>query len=68
MITLPKEKSQPKVNNPKFLILFGRPKAGNKEYCRLYEESYKSQLSKIGEGCDANTEQTINIAKGFIAA
>jgi hypothetical protein len=28
MITLPKEKSQPKVNNPKFLILFGRPKAG----------------------------------------
>lgn len=28
MIILPKEKSQPKVANPKFLILFGRPKVG----------------------------------------
>ena len=27
-LILPKEKSTPKVNNPKFLILFGRPKAG----------------------------------------
>lgn len=28
MLILPTEKSVPKVNNPKFLILFGRPKAG----------------------------------------
>ena len=28
MIVLPKEKQKPKVNNPKLLILFGRPKAG----------------------------------------
>lgn len=28
MIVLPKEKSKPVVNNPKFLIIFGRPKAG----------------------------------------
>lgn len=28
MLILPTEKSIPKVNNPKFLILFGRPKAG----------------------------------------
>lgn len=28
MIVLPKEKSKPKVNNPKFLILFGKPKSG----------------------------------------
>lgn len=28
MLVLPKEKSVPKVNNPKFLILAGRPKAG----------------------------------------
>lgn len=28
MIVLPKEKSKPVVNNPKFLIVFGRPKAG----------------------------------------
>lgn len=27
-LILPKEKSTPKVNNPKFLILFGRPKTG----------------------------------------
>lgn len=29
MLVLPKEKSVPKINNPKFLILAGRPKAGN---------------------------------------
>lgn len=28
MLILPTEKSIPKVNNPKFLIIFGRPKAG----------------------------------------
>jgi hypothetical protein len=28
MIVLPKEKTKPSVNNPKFLIIFGRPKAG----------------------------------------
>ena len=27
-----------------------------KEFCRLYEKSYKSLESKIGESCDANTE------------
>lgn len=26
MLVLPKEKSVPKINNPKFLILAGRPK------------------------------------------
>ena len=39
-----------------------------KEYCRLYEESYRLQQGKIGEGCDANTEQTIDISQGFMAA
>ena len=29
MLILPKEKNKPKVNNPRFLILFGRPKSGN---------------------------------------
>lgn len=28
-IILPKEKQKPKVTNPRLLILFGRPKAGN---------------------------------------
>lgn len=28
MITLPTEKSKPKVQNPRFLIIYGRPKAG----------------------------------------
>lgn len=28
MIVLPKEKSKPKVQNPRFLILFGKPKSG----------------------------------------
>lgn len=26
------------------------------EYCRLYEESYRLSLTKIGEGCDANPQ------------
>jgi hypothetical protein len=39
-----------------------------KDYCRLYEESYKLLSDKIGESCDANTEQTIDITKGSIAA
>lgn len=29
------------------------------EYCRLYEESCKELQTKIGEGCDANPEVTI---------
>lgn len=32
MIVLPKEKVKARVENPRFLILFGKPKAGN--YCR----------------------------------
>ena len=28
MIVLPKEKNKPKVNNPRFLILYGKPKSG----------------------------------------
>lgn len=28
MLILPKEKNKPKVNNPRFLIIFGRPKSG----------------------------------------
>lgn len=28
MLILPKEKNKPKINNPRFLILFGRPKSG----------------------------------------
>lgn len=38
-----------------------------KEYCRLYEKSYRLSEGKIGEGCDANTEQTADIAKGSVA-
>jgi hypothetical protein len=26
------------------------------EYCRLYEKSYRSQETKIGEDCDVNPE------------
>lgn len=32
MIVLPKEKSTPKTNNPRLLILFGRPKAGKSSF------------------------------------
>ena len=28
MIVLPKEKNKPKINNPRFLILYGKPKSG----------------------------------------
>lgn len=29
MITLPKERTKPGVNNPRFAIFYGRPKSGN---------------------------------------
>lgn len=34
------------------------------EFCRIEEESSRRQSSKIGEGCDANTEVNSEIAKG----
>lgn len=34
------------------------------EFCRLEEESSRRLSSKIGEGCDANTEVSSEIAKG----
>ena len=37
-------------------------------YCRSYEELYELRQGKIGEGCDANTEQTIDISQGSMAA
>lgn len=37
-------------------------------YCRLYEESYRLRQGKIGEDCDVNTEQTMDISQGSIAA
>ena len=39
-----------------------------KQYCRSYKKLYELLESKIGEGCDANTEQTIDISQGSIAA
>ena len=38
------------------------------EYCRLYEESYRLLQDKIGGDCNVNTEQTIDILQGSIAA
>ena len=35
-----------------------------KEFCRIEEESSKRKSSKIGEGCDANTEVSSVITKG----
>lgn len=34
------------------------------EFCRIEEESSKRKSSKIGEGCDANTEVNSEISKG----
>ncbi len=39
MLVLPKEKSVPKVNNPKFLILAGRPKAGKSTLMTALEDN-----------------------------
>ena len=39
-----------------------------KEYCRLYKELYGLRQGKIGEDCDVNTEQTIDISQGSMAA
>ena len=35
-----------------------------KEFCRIEEESSRRKSSKIGEGCDANTEVNSEITKG----
>lgn len=35
------------------------------EFCRIEEESSRRQSSKIGEGCDANTEVNPKITKGL---
>ena len=39
MLVLPKEKSVPKINNPKFLILAGRPKAGKSTLMTALEDN-----------------------------
>lgn len=54
------------------VMLAGTKGTGNyelyKQYCRSYKKLYELLESKIGEGCDANTEQTIDISQGSIAA
>ena len=35
------------------------------EFCRIEEESSRRESSKIGEGCDANTEVNSKISKGL---
>ena len=52
------------------VMLAGTKGTGNSviRYCRSYKKLYELLESKIGEGCDANTEQTIDISQGSIAA
>ena len=62
MLVLPKEKSVPKVNNPKFLILAGRPKAGKSTIMASLDnnliidlENGYQALSALVEGQDIDT-------------
>ena len=43
MIKLPTVKQKPTVNNPKFLVYFGKPKAGNIAVCmRNRTDNYRA--------------------------
>lgn len=49
-------------------LIFSPSGVGNKkykEYCRLYEKSYRGLEGKNGEGCDANTVLNSEISQGF---
>lgn len=50
------------------VMLAGTKGTGNSVNCRSYKKLYELLESKIGESCDANTEQTIDISQGSIAA
>lgn len=62
MIVLPKEKNKPKINNPRFLILYGKPKSGKTTLAAQLENNLIIDLEGGSEFLEALSIQarTIN--------
>ena len=62
MIVLPKEKNKPKINNPRFLILYGKPKSGKTTLASQLENNLIIDLEGGSEFLEALSIQarTIN--------
>lgn len=61
MLVLPKEKSVPKVNNPKFLIVFGKAKAGKSSVMASLENNLIIDLENGYQALSALVVQARNV-------
>jgi len=61
MIILPKEKNKPKVNNPRFLILYGKPKSGKTTLASQLENNLIIDLEGGSEFLEALAVQARSI-------
>lgn len=61
MLVLPKEKNKPKVNNPRFLILYGKPKSGKTTIAAALDDNLIIDLEGGSEYLSALSVQARNI-------
>lgn len=61
MLVLPKEKNKPKVNNPRFLILYGKPKSGKTTIASELDSNLIIDLEGGSEYLSALSVQARNI-------
>jgi len=61
MLVLPKEKNKPKVNNPRFLILYGKPKSGKTTIAAALDSNLIVDLEGGSEYLSALSVQARNI-------
>lgn len=61
MLVLPKEKNKPKVNNPRFLILYGKPKSGKTTIATALDSNLIVDLEGGSEYLSALSVQARNI-------
>lgn len=61
MLVLPKEKNKPKINNPRFLILYGKPKSGKTTIAAALDSNLIIDLEGGSEYLSALSVQARNI-------
>lgn len=61
MLVLPKEKNKPKINNPRFLILYGKPKSGKTTIAAALDNNLIIDLEGGSEYLSALSVQARNI-------
>lgn len=61
MLVLPKEKNKPKINNPRFLILYGKPKSGKTTIAAALDSNLIVDLEGGSEYLSALSVQARNI-------